>query len=162
VKIGRRDSDTASPAGILPTGFTPASSLIPLFGKRGFSPNDLAALIGAHTTAKQRTTDPSRAGASLDSTPGKWDNKYYGETIKGDAPFTLQSDRDLSRNLLTAGPMRVFAVSQGAWAAAFVPAMTKLSMMGVSGNLVDCTSALPGGSAKRDVKSAGVWERLRW
>jgi hypothetical protein len=45
-----------------------------------------------------------------------------------------------------------------------VPAMVKMSMMGVDGTgLVDCTSALPGGSAKRDVKRAPIFERIaKW
>lgn len=124
---------------------------------------DLAALIGAHTTAKQRVTDPSRAGASLDSTVGTWDNKFYSETKSGKAPFTLQADRNVASNPLTMIPFNMFALSKGAWDDAFVSAMTKMSMLGVDGNgLVDCTSALPGGSRKRDVRSGNVFDRLRW
>lgn len=44
---------------------------------------------------------------------------------------------------------------------AFVPAMTKLSMLGVKDrDFIDCTSALPGGSRKRDVKRGNVFDRL--
>lgn len=45
-----------------------------------------------------------------------------------------------------------------------MPAMVKMSMIGVdSAGLVDCTSALPGGSAKRDVKRAPLFERIaKW
>ncbi|PSN60262.1 heme peroxidase [Corynespora cassiicola Philippines] len=163
VKVGRKDSSTANPTGILPSGNADGGDLVKLFASKGFSPVDLAALIGAHTAAKQFTTDPSRAGASMDSTPGQWDNKYYSETISGKAPFTLQSDKNIASNLLTAAPFKSFAASQGLWAAAFVPAMTKMSMMGVdSKGLVDCTSALPGGSRKRDVKSSPLFDRLGW
>lgn len=124
---------------------------------------DLAALVGAHTAAKQFNTDPSRSGAAMDSTPGQWDNKFYSETINGKAPFTLESDKNIANNVLTTVPFKSFAASQGVWAAAFVPAMTKMSMMGVSGvKLTDCTSALPGGSSKRDVKKAPLFDRLKW
>jgi hypothetical protein len=98
----------------------------------------------------------------MDSTPGQWDNTYYKETINGKAPFTLPSDKNLASNLVTTIPFKTFAASQSAWAVAFVPAMTKMSMMGVSGQLVDCTSALPGGSRKRDVKRSSMFERLGW
>ena len=124
---------------------------------------DLAALIGAHTTAKQRFVDPSKAGSPLDSTVGKWDNKYYSETRSGKAPFTMPSDKGIAQNPLTALPFATFALSKGAWDRAFVSAMTKMSMLGVDNNgLIDCTSALPGGSRKRDVKSANLFDRLKW
>lgn len=57
--------------------------------------------------------------------------------------------------------MKTFAASQGAWNLAFVPAMERLSMLGVNQRgLIDCTSALPGGSRKRDVKRANMFERM--
>jgi len=134
-----------------------------LSASKGFSTVDLAALIGAHTTARQRITDPSKAGAPLDSTVGTWDNTYYSETKSGKAPFTLQSDKNIAQNPLTATPFASFAQSKGAWDVAFVSAMTKMSMLGVdSGGLVDCTSALPGGSRKREIKSSNIFDRLKW
>ena len=42
-------------------------------GDKGFSPAEIAALLGAHTSAKQFEFDPSHAGAPLDDTPGVWD-----------------------------------------------------------------------------------------
>lgn len=161
-KVGRKDSSTPAPLGILPPGNAKADDLIKLFASKGFSAIDLAALVGAHSTAKQFVTDPSQAGAAMDSTPGEFDTKFYSETLKGQAPFTLESDKNLAKNLVTTGPFAAFAASKAAWAAAFVPAMTKMSMMGVQGELTDCTSALPGGSAKRDVKRAPLFDRLKW
>jgi hypothetical protein len=120
-------------------------------------------LIGAHTTAKQRTTDPAKANTALDSTVGVWDNKYFAETKKGQAPFTLPSDRSIAQNPLTALSFSSFAVNKGAWDVAFVAAMQKMSMLGVdSDGLVDCTSALPGGSAKREIRNSNVFDRLKW
>lgn len=147
---------------MLPQASAGANDLIGLFASKGFSVVDLVAFIGAHTTAKQRVTDPSRAGAAMDSTVGIWDNRFYTETLNGQAPFTLQSDKGLSQNLVSTISFRSFALSQTVWNIAFVPAMQKLSMIGVSGKLVDCTSALPGGSRKRDLKKSPMFDRLGW
>jgi hypothetical protein len=134
-----------------------------LFASKGFSAADLVALIGAHTAGKQFSTNSSASGASFDSSPGTWDNSFYKETRKGDAPFSLQSDRALAENLISSVPFSTFELSQAAWAAAFVHAMQKMSMLGVSGcDFVDCTSALPGGSYKREVKRANIFERMGW
>ncbi|KAF2729875.1 heme peroxidase [Polyplosphaeria fusca] len=160
VKVGRKDSSVAAPLGILPPANIRGDDAIKLFASKGFSAIDLAALIGAHTVAKQFSTDPSRSGAALDSTVGTWDVKYYQETLKKKAPFTLESDKNIANNLVTGIPFKAFSLSKGAWAAAFVPAMQKMSMMGVDGRgLIDCTSALPGGSQKRDVKNSPIGDR---
>lgn len=60
-------------------------------------------------------------------------------------------------------PFNTFALSKGAWDVAFVSAMQKMSMLGVnSKDLIDCTSALPGGSRKRDIRSSNVFDRFKW
>lgn len=60
-------------------------------------------------------------------------------------------------------PFNTFALSKGAWDLAFVSAMQKMSMLGVdSRGLIDCTSALPGGSKKRDVKNSNLFDRFRF
>lgn len=163
VKVGRTDSSTAAPLGILPSGNASSSDLLASFASKGFSTTDLVALIGAHSTAKQFTSDPSKAGAALDSTPGVWDTKFYSETKAGTAPFTIPADKNLADDSQSSGAFTRFGQSQGAWAAAFVPAMEKMSMLGVTdADLIDCTSALPGGSTKRDVKRASLFDRLHW
>jgi hypothetical protein len=64
---------------------------------------------------------------------------------------------------LTAVPFSAFALSKSVWDAAFVSAMQKMSMLGVDDKgLIDCTSALPGGSKKRDVRSSNIFDRLKW
>ncbi|KAH8717007.1 heme peroxidase [Phaeosphaeriaceae sp. PMI808] len=163
VKIGRRDSHEANDVTALPQHNSSAGDLIREFGAKGFTPTDLAALIGAHSAAKQRNVDPSKAGAGLDSTPGTWDNKFYSETKTGRAPFTLQADKNVAQHPLTAIPFATYVLSKGAWDSAFVRAMTKMSMMGVDTNsLIDCTSALPGGSRKREIKRSNLFDRLKW
>lgn len=135
-----------------------------MIASKGFTPIDLAALLGAHSTAKQQFVDPSKAGAALDSTPGVWDIKYYTETLRGNAPFTLPADRNIARNPATALAFASFGVSKKAWDDAFIVAMVKMGMMGVTGrNMIDCTSALPKTSAaKREVKERRVLGRFAW
>ncbi|KAF2203670.1 heme peroxidase [Delitschia confertaspora ATCC 74209] len=163
VYIGRKDSSTASPTGILPSGTASGDSLLELFESKGFSATELAALIGAHTAARQFNADASRAGAALDSTPGEWDVKYYSETLKHSSPFTLQADRNLAEHAVVGKSFRSFSGNQAGWNAAFVPAMSKLSLMGVdAAGLIDCTFALPSGTKKRDIKRASVFDRLHW
>jgi hypothetical protein len=163
VVVGRTDSSDASPAGILPSGHASAASIIQSFAARGFSTTDVAALIGAHTTARNRLAVPEKANLTMDSTPGQWDSKFYAETLNSRAPVTIPADKNLANSPLTGASMRVFSLSAGAWSRAFVPAMTKMGMLGVEDEeLVDCTSALPGGSRQRDVKRADVFDRARW
>jgi hypothetical protein len=47
--------------------------LVQVFLDKGISPEELAALLGAHSTSKQFEFDPSKSGAALDTTPGVWD-----------------------------------------------------------------------------------------
>ena len=53
--VGRKDSSTPAPDGLLPAAFGPNSShdvLLQLFEDKGISGDELAALIGAHTASK--------------------------------------------------------------------------------------------------------------
>ncbi|KAL5121522.1 hypothetical protein ACEQ8H_000594 [Pleosporales sp. CAS-2024a] len=160
VKIGRTDSHQANAKGVLPGPNAQSGHLISLFG---FSPVDLAALIGAHTAAKQFFSDPAQPGNGLDSTVGVWDNTFFSETRDGNAPFTLPVDKGIAQNPITAIPFNTFAASKGAWDAAFVSAMVKMSMLGVEdAGLVDCTSALPGGSRTREMRRSNLFDRLKW
>ncbi|KAL8364920.1 hypothetical protein RB595_003960 [Gaeumannomyces hyphopodioides] len=79
--IGRKDSNKAAPDGLLPPVDASADFNIRLFQDKTIQPNGLAALIGAHTTSRQRLVDPSRAGDPQDSTPGTWDTLYYRQTV---------------------------------------------------------------------------------
>ena len=71
--IGRTDSSTQPPAGLLPiaTGEgSDATTLLTLFQNKGFDAIELAALVGAHSCSKQQFEDPSEAGLPQDTTPG--------------------------------------------------------------------------------------------
>lgn len=79
--VGRKSSFSANPTGLLPDTRASAQSLVDLFAAKTITFVDLIALIGAHTTAKQRFVDRSKAGQPLDSTPGVWDVKFYSEVL---------------------------------------------------------------------------------
>jgi len=118
--VGRSDNKlTPSPEGLLPDVNANALVLYRQFADRGFDAKALAALIGAHTVARQQFVDTARANASSDSTPGVWDTKFYKETFDGSAPFTFASDRALSRFLLVSVWMKTFQISLNAFNSAF-------------------------------------------
>jgi hypothetical protein len=66
--IGRKDNSTAAPNGRLPDVNAQADTLFNLFKAKGFSAEDLAALLGAHSTSTQFTVDTTHVNASQDST----------------------------------------------------------------------------------------------
>ncbi|KAF2432346.1 heme peroxidase [Tothia fuscella] len=81
IKIGRTDSNKAANEALLPGNATlSADTILSLFADKGFSPPEVSALVGAHSTSKQFFANPAKAGQSQDSTPGVWDVKYYSET----------------------------------------------------------------------------------
>ncbi|KAJ9626984.1 fungal class II heme-containing peroxidase [Taxawa tesnikishii (nom. ined.)] len=162
--VGRKDSSTPNDLSKLPDVHSPGDALYALFQAKGFDAGELAALMGAHSTSRQFTTDPSRAGAAQDDTPGVWDVKYYQQTIDGSAPFVLESDRNLANQAQVGPAFKSFVGAQGRWGIAYSRAMAKMQLLGVPGgssNLIDCTSALPRGTFGRDVRAAPIDERLR-
>ncbi|ETS73249.1 hypothetical protein PFICI_14854 [Pestalotiopsis fici W106-1] len=113
--VGRQDNSQAGPTGMLPSAFADAQSLIDLFAAKTFSADDLVALVGAHTVAKQSTVDASRSGASEDSTPGTWDNKIYSETLDSGnkSILTFPSDKNLATYSQTSSQWNTFACTNG-------------------------------------------------
>lgn len=143
--IGRKDSDVIAPDQ-LPDVHGSADSLLAFFEARGFNAFDLAALVGAHSTAKQFFVDPSESGEPLDSTPGIWDVTFYSDTLNPpDGVFVLPSDTKLA-NSDTVGPaFKGFIHNQQKWTGSFANAMARMALLGVPnvGSMVDCTSAVP-------------------
>ncbi|KKY17170.1 putative ligninase h2 precursor [Diplodia seriata] len=169
--VGRSDSTTASPTGVMPPGFGPGSdhdSLLQLFVDKGFSAVDLAALIGAHSTSKNVGQSAIPVGAPQDSTPGKWDVKYYAETYSPPAGVSrFDSDVNLSDKTKAVGKeFAGFVDNQGKWTGKFADAMFRLGMLGISSdtykNWADCTGALPKAtSSKRDIRRMPINDRAR-
>lgn len=162
--VGRTDSSTPAPEKVLPNPFTTGDALLASFEAKGFTARDLAALVGAHTAAKQRLVVPAQSGAALDSTPGTWDVKYYKELLDGSAPFKIQADLNVANHSVTGPEFKSFVDNQAGFNAAFSSAMEKMSLLGVEGgaaSLVDCSRYLPGGSGERDRRAAPINARIR-
>lgn len=149
--VGRDDKATSDNTGLLPDPNSAAPDLIELFAEKTFTVIDLISLIGAHTTAKQRFVNTSRAGEPLDSTPGVWDVAFYGETLAPTPPegtFRLPSDDAFAKFNESARGFTVFsdpATGQATWNALYAKAYTRLSLLGVNkiNQLTDCTKVMP-------------------
>ncbi|KAI1141736.1 putative class II peroxidase [Hypoxylon sp. FL0543] len=147
--IGRKDDSRAGPTGKLPDQSQDAKALIDLFAAKTFTSNDLVALVGAHTAATQKYVDTSRSGASQDTTPSVWDNKFYSETIAGDNKTILifHSDKSISNYSATKDQFKTFAGSNGKslWSPAYAQAYFRMSLLGVNNlnNLTEITQVLP-------------------
>lgn len=134
-----------------------------LFEDKGFDATDLAALVGAHATSKsffETPTGQGDIGLPQDSTPGIWDVKFYSETTNPpEGVFVFPSDLALSQHSVVGPQFASFVNRQGRWNAFFVAALTKMSLLGVPGgsdNLTDCTSFIPTGTKKRDIRAAPI------
>lgn len=66
--IGRTDSFVEAKEGGLPDVHAPAANLFGLFAAKGYNAEDLAALLGAHSTSRQFGVNKTLAGAPQDST----------------------------------------------------------------------------------------------
>lgn len=158
--IGRKDATKANSKDLLPNTRDDPTNLINMFGRKGISPRELIALLGAHATARQRFVDTSPAAVNkpLDTTPGIWDVEFYNDTLNNPSGstaqqkiFVLPSDKALSQHPTTRGDWRSFVGNQGGWNVDYARAYTKVSMFGVKqeqlAQMVDCTKTLP---ASRD------------
>lgn len=94
--VGRKDSAVAAPLNSMPGSRDSISSILDKFSAKGFSGDDVVALMGTHSVAVQVNDDPAQAGKSLDSTPSTYDLLFYQETLDGTAPYSLQSDKGLA------------------------------------------------------------------
>ncbi|KAI1381873.1 putative class II peroxidase [Hypoxylon crocopeplum] len=137
VKVGRVDSSDPDPEGQMLGPNDNATTIVTSFAAKGFSITELVALMGAHSTAKDLN------GNALDTTVGDMDSTFYTETADGSAPTSLNSDKFLSNSTQTSADWSSFGADASAWAAAFVPAMEKMSLLGNDEvSLTDCSSVI--------------------
>lgn len=148
--VGRKDATQAAPPGLLPDVHDSADNLIALFERKGFSAHDLAALVGAHATAKQRFVDPEQAEKPLDTTVGQWDVEFYNDTLNqetnpNDKIFVLPSDKVLSVHPKVNDEWKSFVGNQQHWNEDYAKAYIRMSLTGVTNlkDLRDCTRTLP-------------------
>ncbi|KAF9872415.1 peroxidase [Colletotrichum karsti] len=149
--VGRKDTTTPSPKGLLPLPSQKSEELFKMFAEKSFTPDGLVALLGAHTTSQQRFIDPSRAGAPQDTTPGVWDVAFYGQTLNPRTPpavFKIPSDVSISKDPKTNPTWKAFSAGprgQMAWNQAYSSEYVRMSLLGVNNmnDLTECTKVLP-------------------
>ncbi|KAJ7117149.1 hypothetical protein C8R44DRAFT_738993 [Mycena epipterygia] len=123
-------------------------------GGQGFSIRELMALIGAHSTCKQRfQAVPTET--MFDSTPDVWDLPCtrlmhlatYSETQStAVVPYTYKLARDVnfSTNAMTQKDYNRFIGNQDNWGNEYSAAHEKMSLLGVDkSTLTDCSEILP-------------------
>ncbi|KAJ4321698.1 hypothetical protein N0V94_002790 [Neodidymelliopsis sp. IMI 364377] len=149
--VGRVDSSEAAPLNSMPGSRDPIDSILEKFAAKGFSPDDVVALMGTHSVAVQVNDDPSQAGKSLDSTPSVYDTKFYQETMDGTAPYSLQSDKGLANDTKTHEKWAEFAAGDmSAWDSAFTDAWNRFAVIGNDvDSLQDCSSIIPSSSGEK-------------
>ncbi|KAI4651845.1 hypothetical protein J4E93_002041 [Alternaria ventricosa] len=144
--VGRKDSSNAAPVGSVPSSRGTLESILGAFAAKGFSSDDVVALMGAHSVAVQFHDDPSQAGKGLDSTPFRYDNTFYQETKDRKAPYSLQSDLLMSNSSETASTWSNFAEDANSWSTAFTSAWDRFAVIGNDASkLQDCSSLVPNG-----------------
>ncbi|KAL8376659.1 hypothetical protein RB595_007666 [Gaeumannomyces hyphopodioides] len=147
--VGRKDSTIPAPDNLLPSVTDSADFLIGLFENKTIKPHGLTALIGAHSTSRQRFVDPSRAGDSQDSTPGVWDVAFYKETLGAASAriFRFASDIALAKDRRVSSQFNAFAGPGGqlGWNSDYAREYIRLSLLGVFNinDLTECTKSLP-------------------
>ncbi|KAA8913459.1 heme peroxidase [Sphaerosporella brunnea] len=145
--VGRRDARWRNPTGLLPDVNDSVLKMVARFKDMGFNVRDLMALIGAHSTAKQRFVDPSRAGEPQDTTPDIWDVKFYGETLNDTVPegvFRFASDHKFARHPTTRRDFERFVDDQDDWDEDYARAHEQMSLLGQDrSKLTRCTEILP-------------------
>ena len=121
--VGRKDSTTPAPNGLLPDVHAPGADLYKLFQQKGFEAKELAALLGAHSTSKQFHIPRAPVGAPQDSTPGLWDVNYYQDTLTPPANvFVFPSDSALAAHKDVGKEFKGFVGNQGKWTGDFAKA----------------------------------------
>ncbi|KAJ7862927.1 heme peroxidase [Mycena olivaceomarginata] len=145
--VGRPAPKNVAPDGLLPNPEQPVAELTARFADMGFSIRELMALIGAHTTGKQRFVDPAKANSTFDTTVDIWDTRFYTETADPTVlPGTLKldSDANFAVDATTTADFNRFIGNQANWASEYAAAHEKMSLLGVDvTDLADCSEILP-------------------
>ena len=135
--IGRKAPKNIAPEGLLPNPNSPVRVLTDRFADMGFSIREMMALMGAHSTGKQRFVNTASANASFDATVDIWDVRFCeclricgwssptnlwrvvdSETQSSNVAhgtFKLNSDVDFSHNSSTMPDWNRFVGNQDNW-----------------------------------------------
>jgi len=142
--VGRTDNPNPAPTGLLPPPFFNAQQLIDNFGNKTIGPGGLVALLAAHTASRQTSV----AGAPQDSTPGKWDQKYFVEVLDPNTPATIvkfTSDISVANSPLTSPVWQQFLNNKAAWDRAYAAEYIRMSLLGFNSinGMQECTKVMP-------------------
>ncbi|KAJ7635540.1 heme peroxidase [Mycena polygramma] len=145
--IGRTAPRNIAPDGLLPNPESPVADLLARFADMGFSSRELMALIGAHSTGKQRFVEPTVANSTFDTTVDIWDTRFYTQTQGPTVlPGTLKldSDANFATDPTTSADFGRFIGKQTQWITEYAAAHEKMSLLGFDvTDLMDCSEILP-------------------
>ncbi|KAF7351681.1 Peroxidase [Mycena sanguinolenta] len=146
--VGRSAPRNIAPTGLLPDTEDSVNVLLARFADMGFKSREVMALIGAHTTGKQRFVDPAAANTTFDTTVQIWDTRFYTETADPTTvlpgTFKLDSDVNFATNPTTTQDFNRFIGNQDNWISEYSEAHEKMSLLGFQArDLTDCSEILP-------------------
>ncbi|KAJ6566601.1 heme peroxidase, partial [Mycena capillaripes] len=151
--VGRTPPLNIAPMGLLPSPEDPVATLVARFTDMGFTVRDMIALIGAHTTGKQRFVDTAEANNTFDTTVDIWDTRFCKQVqYRGEddvctqflGTFKLDSDVAFSTDPTTSPDFTRFIGAQTLWTTDYAAAHEKMSLLGQNvADLTDCTEILP-------------------
>ncbi|KAK4450391.1 heme peroxidase [Podospora aff. communis PSN243] len=140
--IGRTDNPNPAPTGLLPPPTFSAQQLIDNFGNKTIGPGGLVALLAAHTASKQQSS-----GLPQDTTPGKWDQKYFADTVDPSVPGLVRfpSDINVANGAVTAPIWNQFRNNKAAWDRAYAAEYIRMSLLGFASinGMFECTKVMP-------------------
>ncbi|PVH85811.1 class II peroxidase [Cadophora sp. DSE1049] len=132
--VGRKDSATPNPENRLPDAHGSGDSLFALFQAKGFTANELAALLGAHSASKAFSQPDIVPGTPQDDSLGIWDVHYYSNTLKPVAGVaSFPGDVNLAQHPVVGKEFTGFVNAQGKWNSAYANAMAKMALLVLCG-----------------------------
>ncbi|KAJ7701171.1 hypothetical protein B0H17DRAFT_199785 [Mycena rosella] len=107
---------------------------------------ELMALIGVHSTGKQRSVNTAVANSSFDSTVDTWDIRTLRvrESLQESRHIPVEYDVNFSHNATTQKDCNRFVGNQENWGQEYATAHEKMSLLGLEKrSLTECTETLP-------------------
>ncbi|KAF9553326.1 manganese peroxidase [Agrocybe pediades] len=153
----KRAASANMPGPALPTD--DVTTILARFHDVGFTPDEVIALLAAHSTGSNYVLDPMAVQAPFDTTPEMFDSQFYIETllpgkfgnesvsgeVQAQQPgiVRLQSDFLLARDSRTTCKWQGLMGNQAVMAAEFQSAMLKLQILGQDSSLLtDCSDVI--------------------
>ncbi|KAF3343224.1 Versatile peroxidase VPL1 like protein [Verticillium longisporum] len=145
VFMGRKDTNDANPSGLVPSPFDTADEILRKFREKSFLARNTVALVGAHTISLNNTLP----GQPQDTTPTKWDQNYFAQTLDPSKAkssiFIFQSDANLAKDSDSKSWFELFLKDKTRWDNEYAYAVIRLSLLNIYNlnDLKECSKALP-------------------